>query len=506
MSIKGKLVSNSIYLFLDWITISFFSFLFWSILAKNLSTTQYGYVTTATNFIIIVSVLSILGINSALFKLIPEFVKKRKNKSVNSHIVFSFKILSIPILIASSLTFIFSNQISQFLHLPYNLILITIPSFIFYTLSNFFSSILYGFQKMKKYFFSDVIGVFIKFLITTFFLYIGFKYYFSPMIGFVISSIIVLILRFDLNYFKNAETLPPDNKLFHYAFPAFITAMTSVILGYGNYIILSVLKTPEITGVFAVAFTLSGLIGVIPSLLTTALFPIISGLSISKGTKNKQGYLLALVLRYSLFLILPISIIFLIFSKHAVLLFSSSEYLSAVTYFPILVPAAVLIGLSTIFHVTLYAIGKPKVQRNTIVLTTILFLLISIPLTSYFSAWGLSIGYLASMALLFILNFIFIRKYLKPKFFVKDILKVLFSTLLITSILYIMEPFIKNVIVLALVSIPVGFLYLIVLLFIHFYKNEDIELLEFFSKKFPIISKYSKSFSNFLRKNYISKD
>jgi O-antigen/teichoic acid export membrane protein len=359
---------------------------------------------------------------------------------------------------------------------------------------------------MKKYFITDVIGYFIKFFVTLLFFFIGFRYYISPLIGFIFGYFITFVLRFNVNCLKNNNISLSNSKLFYYAFPTYITSITSVLLGYGNYIIISVLKTPEVTGIFAVAFTLAGLIGVIPSILGNALFPIISGLSVNKNTKKRQGYLIAMVLRYSLFLVLPISFIFLIFSKYAVLLFSSLDYASATVYFPILIPAAILVGLSTIFHTTLYATGKPKIQRNTIVLTTIIFISISIPLTKYFSAMGFSIAYFISMAILFILNFIFVRKYMKPKFFVKDIFKVLFSSLLITAIMYYIRPFIQNIFTLILISIPIGLLYLVSLLLIRFYREVDIELLEIFGEKFPFIQKYSKLLSSFIRKNYISND
>ncbi len=506
MPIKAKLISNTIYLFFDWIAVTFLSFLFWFILAKNLSATEYGYVTTTVNFIIIVSTFTILGINIALTKLIPEFLGKKKKSTAHYYIKFSFRLLFLPILVTSFILFIFSNQLSQFLKLPYDLFLIIIPSVILLTISNFFASILSGFQLMKKYFVTDAIGFFAKVLVTSLLIFIGFRYYLSPIIGFIISYFIIFVLRLDLNYFKNNHVSSTHNKLFYYAFPAFITSITSVLLGYGQYIILTVIKTPEVTGIFAVAFTLSSMISVLPTVLTHALFPIISGLSVNQNTKKRQGYLVAIVSRYSVFLILPISALFLIFSKYAVLLFSSSDYVSATIYFPILIPAAILVGLSTLFHMTLYAVGKPQIQRNTIVITTIMFILISIPLTYYLSAIGLSIGYLTSMTLLFILNLFFIKKYLKPKFFVNDIFKVLFSSLLIASILYFIQPFVQSIFTLVLISIPIGLLYLIILLFIRFYRVEDVELLEFFGKKIPFMTEYCLSLSNFIRKNYISND
>jgi len=504
MSIERKLLSNTIYLFFDWFVVSILSFSFWFILAKTLPTKEYGIVTTSINFIMIISAFSILGINVALSKLISELGHKKNFSEAHSYIKMSFKLISIVLLIISFLLFIFSTQISQFLKLPFNSILIIIFSIISITFYTFSGSILQGFQNMKKYFITDAFGYFFKISITLFLLFIGFRYL-SPLVGFCLSYLFIFVSRLNLVYFKTKSNSASYKKLFHYALPSLVTSITSSLLGYGNYIILTILKTPEITGIFAVAFTLSGLISILPNVLASALFPIISQLSIKQNAKNKQGYLFSLVLRYSIFLILPISILFLIFSKQAVLLFSSFDYLSATTYFPILIPAAVFVGLSTVFHVSLYGIGKPKIQRNTIVATTILFLLLSIPLTIYFSAVGFSMAYLISMMLLFVLNFIYIRKYLKPKFFIGDILKILFSSSIIALILYLIQPFIQNVFTLTLISIPIGLLYLILLLLTRFYRFEDTRLLEFFGKRIPFIDKYCVLLSNFIRKNFISK-
>jgi len=60
--IGGKLISNTVYLFLDWFVLAFFSFIFWLILGKSLSPLDVGITATAISLIISISNFSSLGI------------------------------------------------------------------------------------------------------------------------------------------------------------------------------------------------------------------------------------------------------------------------------------------------------------------------------------------------------------------------------------------------------------------------------------------------------------
>jgi len=497
MKVGKKLASNSIYLFLDRFVISIFSLLFWIFLAKTISVSDYGIVATSINIVVTVSVFTSLGINLALSKLIPEFVAKNKYDIIKSYIWNSFKIISLTLLIVSILFLIFSNQIATVIKIPYDAVIIILVSIIFTTLQNLISSITYGLQKMRRFFITDIIGFFSRLLITLFLILNGFNYI-GALIGFFLSQVVISITRLDLSYFSRKKSTI-NGKLLYYALPAFLTVISTTVIGYGHYIILSILKNITITGIFALSFTITNILTAFPSVLTSALFPIMSLLSAKKNTNNRQGYLLGLVVRYSLILIIPASIILILFSKYAVLVFSRLDFLSATEYFPFLVPAAVFLSFGNMFGNMLFAIGKPKIQRNITILTMILFLITSIPLTIYFSAIGMSIAYLLASLFIFISSLIFIRKYIKINFFVKDILKIFLSSIIIAFIFYIFKPLINDIPILIIFSIPIGILYLFILLFLKFYRREDIKLLEFIFWKIPLIKNIIRYFSKFIK-------
>lgn len=499
MQIGKKLISNTIYLFLDWFSLTLFGFLFWLVAAKTLSPEGYGIVVTVVNFIMLVTTFTSLGIGPAVIKLIPEFVARKKIKDAYSLVKFSTKLLLIILVPIMLLLLLFSQNLSTLLKIPLIAILLCIFSIFFSSFFGLFYSVLLGFQNMKKCFLVDSTYLSIRIVISLILVFLGFHYY-GFLVGILLSWFLGLFLIIDKHYFKLTTSIS-HKKLFYYSIPAFITTMASALMTYTPNIILMILKYPEITGIFAVAFTLSSIIRVIPSVFTQALVPIISGLSIKRDPKTQQSYLIALVFRYALFLILPISFLLLLFSKYAVLLFSKYAFIEATSYLSILVPASLLAGMGSIFLFNIYAIGKPKTQRNILVAVAITFLLISIPLTKYYSATGLSFGYLSAMILLFFLSAFYIKKYIGLKLFVSDILKVIISSALIALVLFFLKPFISNIVTLLSISIPVGLLYLFSLLFLKFYRKEDIKILEFFAERVPKnVARYFYILINFLSK------
>lgn len=488
MRIGEKLISNTTYLLLDWIVIASISFLFWVSLGKTLAKEELGIVSTLINLVVLLSWVSYLGIILALQKLIPEF-KEKNPKKVSALIRISAKPILIALAIVLLTMFIFSNQLAAILKVSRQGILISIFSLFSLVLFSFFGSIIYGFQNMKKYFLTDSLQSILKLIISLILIFLGLRFY-GPLIGFGLGYFIAMFLRVNLKYFRNKNSDFSYKQLFSYASPALISTIAMYTLSNSQYIILTIIKDTGVTGIFTIAFLITSFIAVIVNALTSALFPIISGLSADHKKKSRGGYLIGLVLRNSLIITMPISVVILTFSNWFVLSFSSVEYIYASTYFPMLIPAAILFGLGGIFNSNLYAVGKPKISRNIIVLAALLFLSISIPSVQYFSALGLSVAYLISMAFYFVLNLAYVRKFLKITFFAKDILKILISSAFTGFILLLLYPLVNSTITFVAISIFSVLIYLLVLLPLKFYRNEDIKILEFFAKKIPVLNKF----------------
>jgi O-antigen/teichoic acid export membrane protein len=485
MKTSEKLISNSIYLFLQLFSSVLFSFIFWLIIGKAFNPSEYGIIATSINFVILSSGFLMLGISAALTKLIPEILIKKGVEDVNSLIKLSIRPLIILSIFLIPILLFFSNQFSLLLKIPHNIMIVNIISLFIYIFFLFFGAVQYSLQNMKNYSLTDFFQYLFRIIFGVILLFFGFGY-FGILIGFYLSYLLFIFFRLDLNHFKgNKKPLISYKKLFDYALPALLITISSAIIMNGQYIILSILKNTEVTGLFAVALTPISMITILLTVLNSGLVPIISGLSADHKTKGQQTHLISIILRYALFFAFPAAILMLVFSKYVILLLSKPEFLPSTSYFPILIPAAIFNGLGLIFQTNIYAIGYPKKSRDISVFIALLFLSVSIPLTYFYSAFGISFAYLVTMIFSFFISFFGLRKFLKIKFPWNDFKKIVISSLIISLVSFLLKPFVNSLLLFISTSIVIGLFYLLVLLFLKFYRIEDVKILEFLSHNMP---------------------
>ena len=389
MGIKDKFISNTTYLFLDIFFINFFMMSFWIIVGKTLSPEAYGIIATSLQIAVFLSAITAIGFSSTLRKLVPELFARNKKDKLQGLINYSFKIILVSSLIITLVLFLLSSLFAPFLKLQSEVLQIVALLIFIIAIGNFFADILFGFQNMKKIFLTNFLGNLICILLTLFFIVLGFNY-FGPLIASLLCYSVILLTRFSKKFFEISKKITIDkNLIFKFLVPSFISTLFLLLFSNTQFIILSFFKTTELTGRFAVAFKICSIISVIPSILISALFPITSELSVDRKGKIKQPYLIKLVFRYNLFITLPIAFFLIIFSKYVILFFSKSAYLPAMEFLPLLTIAGLFLGLGQLFTSSLYAIGQPNKHRNVWIITSLSYILSSIPLTYYFSGTGL---------------------------------------------------------------------------------------------------------------------
>jgi len=506
MKIKDKLISNTIYLFLDWFFIALFSMIFWFIIGKTLSPESYGIIALSIQLSLLLTPLAVLGLGFSSSKLISELLEKGLKDEVQGVINYSLKIVTFTSISLVLILIILSPQLSSYLKLEPKVILLASFIMFFSSISTIWGSFYYGFQKMKKFFLTNFIGHLIKVIIPLILIFLGFGL-FGPLIGLIICYFLIFLTRIDKDFFTVSKKAKIDKKkIFGFSKPSFITNVFSILFDKTKYIILTLMKSLEITGFFAIAGTVSLFLQVIPNMLSMALFPIISGLDVDKDKKIKRNYLVRLVFRYSLFIILPLAVFLILFSKQVIIFFSSSEYLPGAIYLPFLTIAGMFLGLSNLFFMSLYAIGKPKVRRNIQIISTLIYLSLAIPLTYYFSGMGLAIIYLITSIIIFSSGFIFIRKYLSLNLPLKDIGRIVLAIFAPALFLTLFKSYVKSFWVAGILMGGAGLIYVLILFKLNFYLEEDLKVLDFLSDRLPIfkneIKGLRKYLSNFIKRSY----
>jgi len=500
LKLEKKLVSNTFYLFLTWTIMTILSLIYWVVIGKTLLPEQYGIIATATNLMIFISGLSHLGSNTTISKLIPEFVKKREFKKLGTLIRFCLKITVISNFLICSLIFFCSGKLAELLKVPIIVIQICAIGTFIMSLANYFSSIVYGHQRMKKYFFVALLSQVVKVVSSSLLIAIGFTY-FGPIIGFVLCFLTTIIFLFDTTWFKRKlEGIDKKQIIFTYTLPALVSSIASIAFTNIQYIVLPFFTNQEVTGLFALAVTITSPISVIPIVMSNALFPITSQLSVNSEEK-KQSKFISSVIRYTIFLILPVTIFLIYYPELIIKLFKlRTEYLNSIGLVPILSLASLISGLSNIFVSSLYAIKKTNLNRNIWVFCALVFVSLTFLLTPRFSSFGLSLAYLIANILMLSLGYFFLNKYLRVDLNIKNLAKLIFANL--SFLLFILLPsFFTSSSLIKIIASAFGFLvYFFILIPIRFYNREDVEILDILYKKSPIFKNQIKSISKIISK------
>ncbi len=471
MKVAEKAVSNTIYLLTNWFVLTLLSFLYWVIAGKMLLPDEYGKVTTAYQIMFLIGSLANLGLGVAVSKLVPEFIAKKQEKKIPTLIKFSLKISLTSALLLSLFILLISNLIIEHLELDVYSIILIIIGIVSAQLSSFFSNVWYGYQIMRKILANNVINQAVKLSTAALLLYLGFKHL-GPISALTLSYLTSFILYFNRKFIRDGIKFNTKKVFFNYAIPAFLANLAWCIFNNTQYILLNLFKTAFVTGIFAVAFLISSQVAIIPQILSRALFPLISGLSVNKE-KEKQSKLISLALRYSLLIGIPLVLFFISFNKPLILIFARSEYLGASRLFLLLAPGALFFGLGRLFLVNIYAIGKSRIYRNISILVSLSYLFLSFFLIRQLADYGLAIAYLVTSLIFFSFSIFSFKKEVKIEFEWRDLGKIFISLLIPFLILYLLDILNIHTILKFVLAAIAGLLYLLGLKITKFYSSED---------------------------------
>jgi O-antigen/teichoic acid export membrane protein len=503
LKFKRKLASNSVYLFFNYISVTLFSFFFWLVIGKMLLPEKYGIISTASNLSLTLVNIFLFGFPPAIVKLIPEYLERKSRLKVGSLIKLALKIVTIANGIVFIVLILFSSYLEPVLNIPADAIVIVAVITLLTSFSYISEAIVKSFQDMKKLASTTFIGYIFKFLVAAILVFIGFSYI-GGLMGFVACYAVIVIFR--LNYFFPSRLFKKSSKsyskkpskisqrsimkrAFFYSVPMFIGQIFSTLVHNGQYVLLTFMKGAKVTGLFSISTLITSPILVIPTIMNTALAPIVSQLSVKKR-KKEQGELMMSVFRYALFLAPPLGIMIVGLAQPLIILISRPEYLSAQSLFPVLMVASVIYAIGNVFISGLYyASGKSKLHMSIIIATTLIYFCTSIPLTYYFSALGLSLAYLINITLMVVLSCIFVKRYIPLKFPKKTILKLLAVSAILYAFIQITSPFVKDMVSGMVIVAAGALLYLLILVPLKFYTKDDIRILNFIAVRSPVLRK-----------------
>jgi len=486
MSTIKKMASNTFYMFLNSLSLTLLSLIYFVVAGKLLTPSEYGIANSVIQFTALIASFSMLGLTNAALKLVSEYHATKKMKKLYGAVKYSLKILLLVNLTVAAIVFSISPTLATYIFKNPNLAStfeISALIIIVFSLASYFGSVVYGLGKAKIYFLTDFLANSTKValaIILIIFLKLGF---WGPILGYLLGLAFSAFIRFKKIELKDKGE-PDVPTIWQYAFPALTSTISGAILTTTPVLILSTFSSTTEAGIFSLANALASLLMFVPNILYTASFPVFSGMY---GKKDHKGIeeLLNMVFRYTILISIPLCLIFVMFPNFLIRIIAKPSYLPGAKALSLLGIVGLVYGIGNILLNTLYALGKPKLNRNIMIGALTIYLLLSVPLSMFYGSFGMATTYLIAFSSLFLSSLFFTRKLYNLHINHSYILKVLFSSSVWLLVL-ITTTFLSSSVYVFIVAGIVGFFfYIFLLLTLKAFNANDLKMLREFKKIFP---------------------
>jgi O-antigen/teichoic acid export membrane protein len=200
---------------------------------------------------------------------------------------------------------------------------------------------------------------------------------------------------------------------------------------------------------------------VITGLISITSVPYLFNIYETKGIESAKIFQ-EKILKFYLFLTLPIVIVLFFFYNEILFYLLSNKYQNGFFILPYISAGAFFIGLSNVFSEVFTLKKKTKKLMYVYFASLSLNIILNYVLVIKYDILGAAIATLCSYILLFILTFILSRELIKLNILKKDLYKLIISIILLSTLCYI----IKNSII---INTLYGLLVYIIILFLFYF-------------------------------------
>ncbi len=434
--------------------------------ARKLGDENFGKLSFAYSFTGICIIVADFGLNTILIRNVS------RHKELTSEYIGNIFVLKIILSLISvsgiGLFVLFTDYPSEVIT-----ILVIFGGVMFFkALVDFFCAIFNAYERMDKEAFLKGTNHIVLFLSGIVVLTMGFGL-FSLANVFLIVYLISSIIGFYIVYMSIAKIRPCFNLKFwkfilRESLPLALAVAFTVIYFKIDVIMLSLIRgdNSEI-GWYSAAMRLIELIGVVPALIVSALFPILSGLYKDSIASLKKAYKTSF--KYLLVIALPVAVGTLLLSERFIYIIYGKEFVKAIPALQILVFALIFIFVNYILMNILVAVDRQKINAivaGTCVLVNITLNLCLIPHYGYL---GAGFATVVTEIVLFAMCLYFVSKYVCKFNVIALFIRPLISVIIMGAFIVVILTKLN----LAFIIIVSALIYFSCLLLFRFFTNED---------------------------------
>ena len=395
-----------------------FTFMTSLITARYYGAEVLGTLAIIGSVLAIFSVFALMGMNTAVLRLIPEYLQKY---SVSSAYAVYQKSLSI-VLGLSLLSAIVLYGISPLLaesvfHKAYLEFFLSLAALFIVTQAvlAYNREAIRGLQNIKVYAIMQFLPSVLTFLliaVVTFFFYNKYNpVYVMFAVSFLISSITLILMRylFKLTSNENEEKyVPSRSELMTLSFPMFLTTTMNTVIGQSDILILGVMRSESEVGIYAIAFMFAMVTSLLLGLINSIAAPRFSQLYYS-GKMDELKSVAQKSTKLIFWSSLPIMLTYLIFGVY-ILDFYGEEFTAgyyALVFLSIGQFVNALVGsVGNFLNMT----GHQKDFRNIVTFGALLNIVLNLILIPNYGINGAAFGTMISISLLNIIAAITIKR------------------------------------------------------------------------------------------------
>lgn len=354
--IKHPFFSGSLIMIIGSNIANIFAYTYHIIFGRILSVAEYG------NLASFLSLIGLLGMILGFIGLVVvKFVASAKKDEIPAMMRWFTEKVTILTLIICIIIFIFSRNISDSLKIPYEMVLLLIPTYLVANFMFLMRSFLQGLMKFKVMVIVNNINLFFRIAFGALFVYMGLSA-FGASAGLLMGMLIAFFIF--LNYFKKYEIFKAkknfsySGKIIKYSLPIFASSVATTALLSLDLILVKYYFSPEEAGMYAAVSVLGKIIFYATAPIGSVMFPMISN-RYSEG----KSYLIIFWLSGALSLIaaLAVTTIYFVLPNLAILPLYGSKYLSIANYLGYYAIFITLFSLSSLIVSLYQSIEKPQI-------------------------------------------------------------------------------------------------------------------------------------------------
>lgn len=267
-----------------------------------------------------------------------------------------------------------------------------------------------------------------------------------PAIAFLMGSAIAFLIISSLFFIKFSDILKSStfierktvSEVFVYSLPILLASASTLILSYSGTILLTLLSSVESVGIYNVAYPAAFLIILLISPIYVIVFPKVARFHHMKKNEEIKS-VLEMVYSNAAIFILPLIMVFVVYSDIIINVFFSSKFIAANVPFKIFSLAAFFIFLWEFNANILVATGQVKERLKLILSVSLANILLGIVLILLFDVTGAAITAFICLAVMGVVSVrILVKKYGVNINFWEQI-KILLSSLVFMLSTYVLK-------------------------------------------------------------------